>query len=127
MKVSELKRVESVQEFRNTLLKILVSNEQNRTIKVLTEKGQKDVEVDELNNMDDLTNKYGIDLKITPKVNPKFINNENYIGDLIDQIEIIDQNEFLNKFNPVWVSPYHNRFNEIFFGVIKDYRYKKTD
>jgi hypothetical protein len=112
MKFEKLKTVETVEEFRNTLLKVFYSNQEKRELLIKYKLGKYEsdfLSVDEFNSFKDIKELSDLNVYLTPKVDSEFFlsNYPQYLYDLDDLMDIDiyeDEEEFLNvKKTPVWV------------------------
>jgi hypothetical protein len=111
MKFEKLKTVETVEEFRNTLLKVFYSNQEKRELLIKYKLGKYEsdfLSVDEFNSFKDIKELSDLNVYLTPKVDSEFFSNyfSQYLDDLDDLMDIDiyeDEEEFLNVKTPVWV------------------------
>jgi hypothetical protein len=116
MKQNEIKKVESVEEFRNTLLKLFFSNQTTREVYVKLGKNKwgdvcKYVSVDELNSFEDILNlSDNRDVLLTCKYVGKYFHDKNYQNEIIcksylERVMLIsDEYSFLYCLdNPDWI------------------------
>ena len=111
MKLQELKKVETIEEFRNTLLKLFYSNKETRELYVRLGNDNSDfLSVDDFNSFKDIINLSSVfDIQLTPKVDSKYFKRVVPILEDIHKlgnIEIIeDEKKFLELVKiPLWVN-----------------------
>jgi hypothetical protein len=111
MKIKTLKKVETIEEFRNTLLKLFYSHKEKRVLYVKLGNDNFDfLSVDDFNSFKDIINLSSVfDIQLTPKVDSKYfkrvvpkLKDINKLGN----IEIIeDEKNFLELVKiPLWVN-----------------------
>lgn len=110
MKIKELKNVETIEDFRNTLLKLFYSNQEKRMLFLLVDNKSEMYSVDRFETFQDIMDLSKTqNISITPKMYNQYFSKKpirlKRLDDLF-QIDIIeDENHFLDIVkSPIWIN-----------------------